>query len=50
MNLKIHSSRKIISIPFLNIPLRNMIHLVMKKKQEKIQIISQFLALKSELN
>ncbi|CAK67506.1 unnamed protein product (macronuclear) [Paramecium tetraurelia] len=35
---------------FYNIALRNLIHLVMKKKQEKIKIISQFLALKSELN
>ncbi|CAD8060566.1 unnamed protein product [Paramecium sonneborni] len=29
---------------------KNLIHMVMKKKQEKIQMISQFLALKSELN
>ncbi|CAD8048907.1 unnamed protein product [Paramecium primaurelia] len=36
--------------PFFQKNNKNMIHLVMKKKQEKIQIISQFLALKSELN
>ncbi|CAD8052315.1 unnamed protein product [Paramecium primaurelia] len=48
--VKNHQGKYEFKSPFFQKNNKNLIHLVMKKKQEKIQIVSQFLALKSELN
>ncbi|CAD8143886.1 unnamed protein product [Paramecium octaurelia] len=48
--VKNHQGKYEFKNPYFQKNNKNLIHLVIKKKQEKIKIISQFLALKSELN